>query len=568
MNNSTLTDKLISHLGLKGDPFSLSTQVFFEGAQRSHNLETLRHMSSFGDMVLIVTGEKGAGKTTLVRQFVNISEELNVILVPGPSSDTSSKARTVIQELCQQLGLSPVAGETAQQAFSRIVQFIQAKYESENIRSVIVFDDADLLSKKEFQFYLNVFKSLSQDSGLVGVFAGLPSIIQKARLSCEYEEEEWLHQIQLKHLSVSDCLEYIIARLEAVGFDGNLDLTDMQLAHLAEAGKGLPGRINRMFSSVLLEPGNLKVNQRKAGKVPKQIFVGLAALLVFSFVFVAYQYDVFQSAKVDDDNESETVLVKSEALEKDRDRIFQEKQKELRLKMLDKAISESLPADQRFKLNKVDSSIVQDGAPVEIGSSDTRKEGGISLNDGSDLEENSDVIKSVDQKVIGAKVSREHVDLSERVVGDVAENKSEEDGQKETNLDISVSAAALTKVSDKKNNEGAVQKRDEPKENKKSQYFRAKSWVESIPADSFGAQVLGSHKEQTAINFAKKISSQGDDIYYLKTLYKGKDWYVVFYGVYEDKARANKALKSAPALIRNQKPWLRSFGAILKSYPK
>ena len=53
---SLLTEQLKQHFDLHIDPFSPLNKVFYEGGQRHHNLETLRHMSIFGDMVLLLTG--------------------------------------------------------------------------------------------------------------------------------------------------------------------------------------------------------------------------------------------------------------------------------------------------------------------------------------------------------------------------------------------------------------------------------------------------------------------------------------------------------------------------------
>ena len=52
-SNNALMQQLKKHFDLQIDPFSEGSQFFFEGAQRQHNLETLRHLASFGDMVLL-----------------------------------------------------------------------------------------------------------------------------------------------------------------------------------------------------------------------------------------------------------------------------------------------------------------------------------------------------------------------------------------------------------------------------------------------------------------------------------------------------------------------------------
>ena len=53
-------------LGLNADPFSARQAVFYEGAQRKHNLEVIRHMAGFGDLVMALIGERGTGKSYLI----------------------------------------------------------------------------------------------------------------------------------------------------------------------------------------------------------------------------------------------------------------------------------------------------------------------------------------------------------------------------------------------------------------------------------------------------------------------------------------------------------------------
>jgi septal ring-binding cell division protein DamX len=98
--------------------------------------------------------------------------------------------------------------------------------------------------------------------------------------------------------------------------------------------------------------------------------------------------------------------------------------------------------------------------------------------------------------------------------------------------------------------------------------FRSKDWVISQSSTSYTAQLLGSYSEETAIKFIEQAGVLDLDIYYLKTFYKGRDWYVVFYGSFSSKKSAKNAVSVAPKLVQQQGPWLRRFDGILNSYPK
>ncbi len=573
---NVLTEQLISHLGLSGDPFA--EDVFFAGAQRQHNIETMRHMSSFGDMVLLVTGDRGAGKSTLLRQFAIEAEELNVLIVSSAGKGDSHKNIPTIKMLEQKVGLKTVSGETLQQTFGRILNALQKKFEEDKTRSVIVIDDAETLPKKELHFYLSSFKAFNESSGVIGILAGLPVLLQKARLESNDHEEEWLHQIQLKPLGVSDCLEYLQIRLERVGFSQNLDLSDVQLAHLADVGKGLPGRINRLFSSVLLEPGSLKVGVNSSRANLKRVLLGLAILLGLSFVFVAYQYGMFEprNTEVSVVKDSGETLTRGDAdsdslagftngeldnreLDSDStvvpegsgdksDEQFAEAEKQARIAMLDRAISDTMtqePEEGGRESNAPNANGLTESAFAEVQALTNTEQSELPINEAEGSVESQ----------LSEQAKREPSPAVESVPAAPSESQSN----------------VLNSESEKLLSERVEVLADKP-------FFRTKSWLKSLSGESYTAQVLGSHNEQTAVKFAIKLKSQlaqdktnsqnSVEVYYLKTLYKQKDWYVVIYGVFPDKSAASQALKSAPEVVRKQKPWLRRVDAILKSYPK
>ncbi len=76
----SMNEQLRDKYRLKVEPFGDSAHLFFQGAQRQHNLETLRHLVNFGDMVLLLTGDSGSGKTTLINELAkHVVNDVNVV---------------------------------------------------------------------------------------------------------------------------------------------------------------------------------------------------------------------------------------------------------------------------------------------------------------------------------------------------------------------------------------------------------------------------------------------------------------------------------------------------------
>ncbi len=538
-NTNALSEQLMAYFSLTADPFERGLEVFFEGAQRQHNLETLRHMSTFGDMVLLLTGEKGSGKTSLISRFVTVcSGELKVYVADVQNLTAKEKSQSVIHALSQSVGLERVQGETTRQSFSRLLQHLEEQFQKNGLRNVLVFDNADSLPKKELQFYFSYFSQLPKESGVAVIFSGLPALLQVARLSHIEGNEEWLHQMQLKPMAAPDMLEYLQLRLEKAGYKGLLELSETQVQHLIDSGKGLPGRINRLFASVVLEPASLKLPSKSSIRMPRRIIAGLFLLLGLSFLVVAYQYGVFEIEDGDEDSavaiEVEKVGVELDFAEKGPDPLAQ--QRAARLKMLDQALSESLAGGTTSKPVTADTSAT--ALPASVVKKEVEAKSSVGEIKAGRIEqsESAPQINSLESKAPKKEDS---------VLGRGTENQKEQEGQ-------------------------ASRTGHEAPERKlpSKPFFKEQSWVESQSATAYSAQILGSYQEQTAIDFARRVSQLDSSIFYLKTLHRGRPWFVVFYGVFKDKVAAQAAIKDASKIIRSQQPWLRRFDGILKSYPR
>ncbi|MCP5208745.1 MAG: SPOR domain-containing protein [Hahellaceae bacterium] len=81
-------------------------------------------------------------------------------------------------------------------------------------------------------------------------------------------------------------------------------------------------------------------------------------------------------------------------------------------------------------------------------------------------------------------------------------------------------------------------------------------WLRAHPPSSTVVQLLGSYHEETAAKFLKQYASLG--FIYVKSTYKGKEWFVVIDGVYNDKAEARDRITAYPVVIQKQQPWVRS----------
>jgi len=89
-------------------------------------------------------------------------------------------------------------------------------------------------------------------------------------------------------------------------------------------------------------------------------------------------------------------------------------------------------------------------------------------------------------------------------------------------------------------------------------------WIYLVDAKSFTIQLLGTRTEKSAKEFIDN-QLRSDSFRFHKTIYKGADWYVVTYGLFEEKVLAENAIQMMPDSLKKQKPWIRSIQSLRDS---
>jgi DamX protein len=91
------------------------------------------------------------------------------------------------------------------------------------------------------------------------------------------------------------------------------------------------------------------------------------------------------------------------------------------------------------------------------------------------------------------------------------------------------------------------------------------SWLLDQNSSFYTLQVLGVRNEESLLNFIKAHKLlQNQNLAYYKTVYKGKQWYPLLYGVYPIKSEAADAVKELPDKVQKSIPWIRKISAIQK----
>jgi len=276
MTSLSADDSLLSHYGFSHDPFAARVPGFkFFPAQRKPVLGQLHHLARYSQLLLVVTGPEGSGKT-LVRQALvassNKQSVQSVVVTPQSTMDSN----LVLQQIAQALG-------SARADFDSIMaQIIQLALTGQEI--YLLVDDAERLTGAAVETLLRLAEGSPEGRPHVFLF-GEESLL--ARLEALVDGEERFHAIALQPYEEDETREYLSLRLEGAG-SGLECLTEEQIMRIHEQSGGWPGGINQAAREELIDAMHHSRAKRKSnGWFPLPIKHLLALLAVLCIVAIA-----------------------------------------------------------------------------------------------------------------------------------------------------------------------------------------------------------------------------------------------------------------------------------------
>ncbi len=239
-----------SFYGFSEKPFTLLPDPGFLFLSNKHRLALARLeyglMNQAGFTVL--TGEVGAGKTTLIRQLLNqIYENVSVGLV--------SNTHRSFGELLQWVLLSfevEYRGKEKVELYQTLVDFLLQEY-SKNRRTVLIIDEAQNMGPgalEELRMLSNI--NADKDQLLQMILVGQPNLRDMLRLP---EMKQFAQRIavdyHLQALDLKETCDYIQHRIKVAGGDPNL-FTPAAREEIFHYTRGIPRLINVLCDTVLV----------------------------------------------------------------------------------------------------------------------------------------------------------------------------------------------------------------------------------------------------------------------------------------------------------------------------
>lgn len=238
------------HFGFRERPFALTPDPAFLYQSDKHSMAYA--MLEYGVLnnipVVLITGEIGSGKTTLIRHLI---ERLDSSVTVGLISNTHRSFGDLIQWVTMAYGLEH-EGRDKVTLYRKFVEFLIDEY-AKSRRTVLIVDEAQNMDADTLE-ELRLLTNINADKNMVLqlVLVGQPELRQTLRRP---QLEQFAQRIGSDyHLDVLDkreCREYIRHRLTVAGSGRNPFAHDAMDA-IFEFSGGVPRLINTLCDSALV----------------------------------------------------------------------------------------------------------------------------------------------------------------------------------------------------------------------------------------------------------------------------------------------------------------------------
>lgn len=241
-----------SYYGLSAKPFQLRPDPHFFFGSKGHKraMAYLEYGLSQGEGFIVITGEVGAGKTTLVRNLLGHLplDQIVAAHIVNTSLDPEDTLRMVVSSF----GL-PYEGASKAELLNRLEQFLRS-VDRQGKRALLLIDEAQNLNARTVEELRMLSNFQTDDRSLLQTFLlGQPEF--RATLHSPGMQQLRQRVIASYHLGPMDAQEtraYIEHRLATVGWNGDPSFDDGAHAAIFAYSGGIPRKTNTLMDRVLL----------------------------------------------------------------------------------------------------------------------------------------------------------------------------------------------------------------------------------------------------------------------------------------------------------------------------
>jgi DamX protein len=244
-------------------------------------LDLIRHLIDFSRQLILVVGDEGAGKTSLLHHL--LATAADNWRIAHVSADPMCDSSILLKRLAADFELNYSEGENVERCREEFETFLALTRRAALV-PVVMVDDAHLLQANALLLLLHLSQAETEQPSLRVVLFCDPRIMRVlGSPQLQSFKESLTHTVELAPFTLEDTARYLAAHWPAADPESSPILDERYVREVHQASAGIPGRINALVRTSLEQPSPLpepllpKATSKRSGWIAAAVAV--AALL-------------------------------------------------------------------------------------------------------------------------------------------------------------------------------------------------------------------------------------------------------------------------------------------------
>jgi DamX protein len=265
-------DHTLTAYGIRKLPFPIEEvdDFYFATPALAKQSDALRNLVEYSDLILVISGVEGAGKTAFLNQFLLAAD--SQWRVSRIDAEAATTIGSLVEELLTGFGVTE-RGEHAPEDEALLRTRLTELHAGGKI-AMIVVDDAHLLPQICTEFLV----ALAEERGLIDLRLLLTT--EPGRLGFPTNDPKHVHVVVLQPFDVQQSGDYIHTRLSYAGLVGDSPFDTQAVEEIYQDSGGLPGAIHPLAVHTLLANTVASVPRRRPMLGTRAIAYVTALLIV------------------------------------------------------------------------------------------------------------------------------------------------------------------------------------------------------------------------------------------------------------------------------------------------